>query len=299
MRRIIYLGFFILSSLLSFSQEDLLKSLGPDSARKEFVTSAFKSSRVINGHSMEFIGKGVLDVRILHRFGPVNEGINEFFGLDQASMRMGFDYGLSKNLTIGIGRSTLHKELDGFLKYRPVHQATGPGGAPISLVLVAGMTIITQENDDPAKDVSFNSRVAYYYQTIVGRKFNKWFTLQLTPTLVHRNEVLENDDNDTYALGIGSRIKLSKRVAFVVDYFYIFNGLPKEENYNPLSLGFDIETGGHVFQLHFSNAVGMNERAFITETVDDWGKGEVRFGFNLSRVFTIGKKNREARQQKQ
>ncbi|HKH59688.1 MAG TPA: DUF5777 family beta-barrel protein [Flavitalea sp.] len=299
MRRIIYLGFFILFSLSSFSQEDLLQSLGPDSARKEFVTSAFKSSRVINGHSMEFIGKGVLDVRILHRFGPVNQGIKEFFGLDQASMRMGFDYGLSKNLAIGIGRSTLQKELDGFLKYRPVHQATGPGGAPISLVLVFGMTIITQENDDPAKDVSFNSRVGYYYQTIIGRKFNQWFTLQLSPTLVHRNEVLENDDNDTYALGIGSRFRLSKRVAFVVDYFYVFNGLPKEENYNPLSLGFDIETGGHVFQLHFSNASGMNERAFITETVNDWGKGEIQFGFNLSRVFTIGKKNREARQQKQ
>ena len=299
MRRIICPVFFLLLSLLSFSQEDLLQSLGPDSARKEFVTSAFKSSRVINGHSMEFIGKGVLDFRILHRFGPVNQGIKEFFGLDQASMRMGFDYGLSKNLTIGIGRTTLQKELDGFIKFRPVHQATGPGGAPISLVLVAGMSVITQENDDPAKDVSFSSRIGYYYQAIIGRKFNQRFTLQLSPTVVHRNEVLRNDDNDTYALGIGSRFKLSKRVAFVVDYFYVFNGLPKEQNYNPLSLGFDIETGGHVFQLHFSNASGMNERAFITETFNDWGKGDIQFGFNLSRVFTIGKKNREARQQKQ
>lgn len=298
MRRILGPVFFILVSLPSLSQEDLLQSLGPDTVRKEFVTNAFKSSRVINGHSMEFIGKGVLDFRILHRFGPVNDGIKEFFGLDQASMRMGFDYGLSKNFTIGIGRSTLQKEMDGFVKFRPVHQATGPGGSPISLVLVAGMTVITEENDDSAKEVSFSSRAGYYYQAIIGRKFNQRFTLQLSPTLVHRNEVLANDDNDIYALGIGSRFKLSKRIAFVVDYFYIFNGLPKEEYYNPLSLGVDIETGGHVFQLHFSNATGMNERAFITETYNDWGKGEIRFGFNLSRVFTIGKKNREALQKK-
>lgn len=245
---------------------------------------------------MEFIGKGILDVRILHRFGPVNQGIREFFGLDQASMRMGFDYGLSKNLTIGIGRSTLRKELDGFVKFRSVHQATGPGGAPVSLILIAGMSIITQENDDPAKEVTFNSRLGYYYQAVIGRKFNQKFTLQLSPTIVHRNQVLLNDDNDTYALGIGSRFKLSKRVAFVIDYFYVFNGLPKKQNYNPLSLGFDIETGGHVFQLHFSNASGMNERAFITETFNDWGKGDIQFGFNLSRVFTLGNKTKmEAR----
>ena len=112
----------------------------------------------------------------------------------------------------------------------------------------------------------------------------------MTPTVVHRNEVFQNDDNDTYALGLGGRLKLSKRIAFMVDYFYVFNGLPKERNYNPLSLGFDIETGGHTFQVHFSNASGMNERAFITETLNDWGKGDVQFGFNLSRVFTIGNK---------
>ena len=291
MRKIICSVFFLSCYLFAFSQEeDLLKGLESDSSKKEYVTSAFKSSRVINGHSMEFIGKGVLDFRILHRFGPVNQGIEEFFGLDEASMRMGFDYGLGKNLTIGIGRSTLQKELDGFIKFRPIHQATGHGGSPVSVVLVGGMTVITQKNDDPAKDVTFSTRSGYYYQAIIGRKFSKRFTLQMTPTVVHRNEVFQNDDNDTYALGLGGRLKLSKRIAFMVDYFYVFNGLPKERNYNPLSLGFDIETGGHTFQVHFSNASGMNERAFITETLNDWGKGDVQFGFNLSRVFTIGNK---------
>ena len=290
MRRIIYSFLLVCFSISSFSQEDLLQLTGKDSATKEYIASAFKSSRVINGHSMEFIGKGVLDFRILHRFGTVNQGIKEFFGLDQATMRMGFDYGLGKNLTMGIGRTTNLKELDGFVKFRPIHQANGPRGSPISLILVGGMSIITLKNNDPAKDVTFNSRLAYYYQAIIGRKFNQQFTLQLSPTIVHRNEVLANDDNDTYAMGIGGRIKLSKRIAFVADYFYVLNGLPKEQNHNPLSLGVDIETGGHVFQLHFSNACGMNERAFITETLSDWGKGDIKFGFNLSRVFTIGKK---------
>jgi hypothetical protein len=294
MRRIVSASFFLLCALNSFSQEeDLLKSLGSDSLKKEYVTSAFKSSRVINGHSMEFIGKGVLDFRILHRFGTVDQGIDEFFGLDQATMRMGFDYGLGKNLTVGIGRSTIRKELDGFVKFRPVHQANGPGGSPVSLVLVGAMTLITEKNNDPAKDVTFRSRIGYYYQAIIGRKFNPVFSLQLSPTVVHRNEVLANDDNDTYAMGVGGRIKLSKRMAFVMDYFYIFNGLPKDENRNPLSIGIDIETGGHVFQLHFSNACGMNERAFITETLSDWGQGQIKFGFNLSRVFTLGNKNKK------
>lgn len=274
-----------------FAQEpDLLQGVEDTIPKKTYVTSAFKSSRVINGHSMEFIGKGVMDFRILHRFGTVDQGIEDFFGLDEATMRMGFDFGLTNNLTIGVGRSTLNKEYDGFIKYRLIHQSTGPKSFPMSVVLVAGTTINTTENNDPNKDVEFKDRVAYYYQAILGRKFSERVSLQLTPTMVHRNLVDVTDDNDIYSLGIGGRLKFSKRMAFVVDYFYVFNGIPGDELYNPLSIGVDIETGGHVFQLHFSNARGMNERAFITETTESWGKGEIRFGFNLSRVFTLGKK---------
>jgi predicted porin len=243
---------------------------------------------------MEFIGAGVLDFRILHRFGPVNQGVSQFFGLDQASMRIGFDYGISKNFTIGIGRTTTQKELDGFLKYRPLQQATGPGGSPVSIVLVAGMSIQTYKNIDPSKEVSFNLRSGYYYQVIAGRKFSNHFTLQLSPTLVHRNEVAIGDENDVYAVGVGGRYKFSRRMALVVDYFYVANGLPHSAGTNPLSVGVDIETGGHVFQLHFSNTSGMNERAFITETKNKWGKGDIQFGFNLSRVFNIKKKKLQA-----
>lgn len=274
---------------LHAQEQDLLKAMDSTlPATKEYTGSAFKSSRVINGQSIELIGKNVLDFRILHRFGPVNDGIREMFGLDQASMRMGFDYGLLNSLTIGVGRSTLNKELDGFLKFRPLRQSTGPGSSPVSIVLVTGITAITVQNAALFKDT--RSRIGYYYQAIVGRRFNSKFSLQAAPIMVHRNNVRPGDENDIYALGLGGRYKFSKRMAFVVDYFYVANGFPEKRNYNPLSVGIDIETGGHVFQLHFSNASGMNERAFIAETTNSWGKGDIQFGFNLSRVFSFGKK---------
>ena len=134
----------------------------------------------------------------------------------------------------------------------------------------------------------YSHRMGYYYQAVIGRKFSDKFSLQLTPTLVHRNYVkLKGDPNDVYALGVGSRIKLTKRLAVTQDFFYVFNRSISEDFQNCLSIGVDIETGGHVFQVHFTNALGMNERAFVTETNGQWGKGDIQLGFNISRVFTI------------
>jgi hypothetical protein len=274
---------------LQAQNDDLLK-LVADSANKEWTTGAFKSSRVINGHSMELIGRGVLDVRILHRFGLVSNGIENFFGLDQAAMRMGFDYGIAANLMIGVGRSTLNKELDAFLKYRVLRQG-GPSDFPFSVLVVPGIALNTTQSLDTVKK-EFSSRLAYYGQVIIGRKFSNAFSLQLSPIVVHRNEVLgTGDENTTWALGIGGRLKISRRTAFVVDYHPILAGRAANTK-DPLSVGFDIETGGHVFQLHFSNSAGMNEKAFITGTRDDFWKGDIRFGFNLSRVFQVSKHRR-------
>lgn len=287
--------FFIFQSLAALTpvaaqDEDLLKLVEEDKPKKERVKYAFKSPRVINGHSMEFLNPGTLDFRILHRFGQLDQGYKNFFGLDQASMRMGFDYGILHNLMAGLGRSTYKKELDAFLKYAPVRQSTGPGSSPVTLALVSGITMDGLDWADPNRQNFFTSRLGFYFQAIIGRKFNETFTLQLAPTLVHRNLVpLESDPNNVYALGVAGRLKLSQRVAFTWDYSHVFIGMPDSGYYHPLSVGFDIETGGHVFQLHFSNATGMNERAFITETNGKWGKGEVRFGFNLSRVFQVRK----------
>jgi hypothetical protein len=273
---------------------DSLLNAGSSGPKKEYVTNAFKSPRVIMGHSMEMLGAGVLDFRILHRFGSVKGGLKEMFGLDQASMRMSFDYGVTKNLTIGIGRSTLGKELDGMIKYRFLQQSTGEKSSALSLLAVSGMTINTATWTDPTRKDYFSSRVGYYHQLIAGRKFSEQFTLQLSPTFVHRNYVeLATDKNDMISLGVGSRVRLSKRMALVVDAFPLISGARSKYNQMPLSVGVDIETGGHVFQLHFSNARGMNEKAFITETTEKWGDGQFQFGFNLSRVFTI-KKNKSA-----
>jgi len=281
----------VIVSQIGYAQSDLLSLVEKnDTIKRERVTNAFKSSRVINGHSIEFLGKGVLDVRILHRFGEVSDGVSNLFGLDEASMRFGLDYGISNNLTVGVGRSNVGKELDGFIKLRAVSQTKGPGSFPFSIVLVSGVTLGTQAWTDTTRKNYFSSRMGFYNELIIGRKFSERFSLQLAPIFVHRNLVqLASEENDVYALGIGTRFKLSKRIALVADYHYIAKGLEKKVYKDPLSVGFDIETGGHVFQLHFSNTTGMNEKAFITNTTGDWGKGEVRFGFNLSRVFTVGR----------
>jgi hypothetical protein len=271
----------------TFAQdEDMLKLLGPDSARKEYVDAAFKSSRVIMSHSMEMLKPGVLDFRILHRFGKINGGFYEFFGLDgPATVRLGLDYGLTNNFSFGIGRSAYKKELDGFIKFRPVQQSARMHSFPLSIVGVAG---ITYAADTVTKRDRTSDRFAYYWQAILGRKFSEAFSLQLTPTLLHRNKVAEGEDNDLYAGGIGARVKLSRRISLNVDYYYVFNQVPGTRN--PLSVGFDIETGGHVFQLHFTNALGINERAFLSETADNWSDGDIQFGFNISRSFQLKKK---------
>jgi hypothetical protein len=277
------------SAASCYAQEiDLLKLAEDSVPKKEIVRNAFKSTRVINGHSMEFLAPGTMDFRILHRFGVVNQGYSNFFGLDQASMRMGFDFGILQNLMVGVGRSTYKKELDGFIKFAPIRQSTGARSFPFTVAVVAGMTMNTSPWSDTTIKNFYTSRLAYYFQTIIGRKFSNAITLQLTPTLVHNNIVpLASQSNDIYAMGFGGRIKFSKRMAFTWDYFYVVNPLDKALYHNPLSAGIDIETGGHVFQLHFSNATGMNERAFITETTGQWGEGDIRFGFNLSRVFQL------------
>ena len=274
-----------------FSQ-DLLSGL-EETSSKEFVKNAFKSTRIINAHSLEFVGAGVLDFRILHRFGLVNSGAYDAFGFDVARMRLGLDYGITKRLMVGIGRSSYKKESDAFVKYRLIWQSNGKGEIPFSVVLVSGITANGLKFENPDQTNYFSSRLAYYHQVIIGRKFSESFSFQIAPTLVHNNLVDKTSDkNDIYNIGAGVRIKLTRRLAFTADYIYqLPNQLPDEIT-QPLSIGFDIETGGHVFQLHFTNAVGMNERVLAMETNGNWDKGDIHFGFNISRVFTIVKHNK-------
>lgn len=280
----------LLSGTTLFAQKDDLLSILDDSlpTRTEHVVNAFKSTRVINTHSSEMLAEGVLDFRILHRFGEISSGASEFWGLDQASMRLGFDYGIKDWLTIGIGRSTYKKEIDGLVKVKILWQTKGKKNFPFSLTYAGGTTVNTLPNPYPEYKYYFTNRMTFYNELIFCRKFNTKFSAQITPTLVHYNYVIhENDPHDLFSVEVGARYKVTRRMALVVDYNYRINKADDDPYYNYLGFGIDIETGGHVFQLHFSNSIGMNERAYITETSGQAFKGDIRFGFNLSRVFTV------------
>jgi len=279
---------FTLFTLPLFAQEDLLDLLGEEEPTVNFATASFKTNRVINLHSLESTAGGVLDFKIGHRFGFISGGFSELFGLDQALIRIGADYGISDRLTIGAGRSSFEKTYDGFLKYKLLRQSSGLKKMPITLALMASTAIKTLPFRNPDRENYLSSKLYYTYQLIVGRKISDEFSLQLSPTLVHRNLVrLESEANDVLALGTAGRIKLSKRIAINAEYIYVLPDQLAPGYRNSLSIGFDIETGGHVFQLHFTNSTSLVEKGFITETVGNWLDGDIHFGFNVSRVFTV------------
>jgi hypothetical protein len=279
-----------ISQLIAQDSTNLLKGFEDKSAVQK-VTGTFKSTRVINAHSTEMLHKGELDFRIMHRFGVFRNGFKDLFGLDYASMRMSFDYGISDKLMVGLGRSTILKDLDVFVKTRILQQTKGEKQIPISLLIAAGYIITTQEYFTPVKP-TFVDRSSYYVQLIAGRKFNNNFSMQLSPLLVRNNLTLNaTDDHTIFGLGGGLRYKVSKRIAIMLDYHHAFGQLDNAIT-DPLSVGVDIETGGHVFQLHFSNATGMNEKGYLTQTTGKFFKGNVRFGFNLSRIFHVGRKRK-------
>jgi hypothetical protein len=270
------------------AQEGLLDGLEDEDSLPVYTKSTFKTSRIINGHSIENAAAGVLDFRISHRFNSVENGIYDMFGLDGATLRLGFEYGINNRLMVGLGRSTYQKSYDGFLKYKLLRQQTGRKNIPLSISIFSSTVVSALKWQNPDRKNYFTSRMAYCHQLLIARKFSKSTSIQLTPTLVHYNLVEKKAyKNDVIAIGVGGRQKLSKRVSINAEYFYVLPNQISDEYSNSLSFGFDIETGGHVFQLHFTNATAMIEKGFIGETTGKWLDGAFRFGFNLSRVFTI------------
>ena len=254
----------------------------------DITTGTFKATRIVNGQSIENVGSGVLDFKILHRFGALNQGGYNFFGLDQATMRLGLDYGINNRLMVGIGRSTFEKQYDAFLKYKIIRQQKGAKNIPFSLSYASSVIYKSLRDATTTYTPYTSDKFSYANQLLLASKINDYLSIQLTPTLIHYNMVeTKTIPNDFYSLGFGFRQRVSKRVNITTEYFYRFNKL--DGYYNPLSVGVDIETGGHVFQLHVSNSTGMTERTFINETTGSWGKGDLRFGFNISRVFTLRK----------
>lgn len=287
-KNIIIIASFLFIGVQANAQNVDLFSAQSNDQSPDIITGTFKSTRIVNGHSIENVGAGVLDFRISHRFGALSQGGYNLFGLDQATMRIGLDYGLFSRLTVGVGRSTYQKQYDAFLKLKLIQQQDGPKFIPFGVSYV-GSAIYKSLKDAPTTyDPYISDKMSFSNQLIIASKINDYFSIQLSPTIVHYNLVdSAKIPNDFKSLGISSRIRVSKRVNITSEYFYRFDKLAGY--YNPLSLGVDIETGGHVFQLHVSNSNGMTERTFINETTGTWTKGDLCFGFNITRAFTIRK----------
>ena len=286
---ILLLAFVLFVFNVSAQEEDLLGLLDEEETT-EYVEAAFKTTRVVNSHSLENVSEGVLDFKISHRFGEVNQGVYDLFGLDRATLRLGFDYGVTDRFMIGVGRSTVEKAYDGFVKYKILRQSTGAKQMPVTLIWISTAAVNTLRWPNEERDNLFSSRMSYTHQAIVGRKFSKGFSAQLMPTAVHKNLVATREDANTIlAMGIAGRQKIGNRIAINAEYYHVLPDQITQDYHNSLSLGIDIETGGHVFQLHFTNSTAMIEKGFITETGNNWLDGEIHFGFNISRVFTVKK----------
>lgn len=278
----------VLLPFFSLAQDDMLEMLEKEAGASgpEFTEATFKGTRLINGHSVETRKKGTLDFIIGHRFGLISSGADDLFGLDDSQIRLGLDYALTDVFTVGIGRSSFEKTVDGFLKYKLLRQQTGERNIPVTVTGFSSMAIKTLSAED--SELDFTTKLTYSWQLIIARKFNQSFSFQLLPTMVHRNAVLpESEGNDLFALGAGGRIKLTKRISFNAEYYYQLNRIENSLIKNSVAIGFDIETGGHVFQLHFTNSRAMIEKGFITETTTDFFDGDIHFGFNISRSFQL------------
>ncbi len=298
------LGFaFAMISSAAFAQDDLLNMLNEDLSKEIVYTQAtFKASRLINGQTIETVSKKHLNFWISHRFGSVNSGfLSNFFGLDEARIRLGLEYGLTDQFLVGVGRSSEEKTYDFYGKYKLLRQSNA---FPFTLSAFGSLAVNTMPTgyimNSGSEMIFYNNkeRLTYTTQALIARKFSDKFSFQLMPTFIHINKVEDqNFENDLFSLGMGGRYKISSRVTFSVEYYYNFvdrdayqmeTGNPYPYH-NSLSLGFDIDTGGHVFQFHLTNARGMIERHFIALNTGTWENADIFYGFNISRTFSFDK----------
>ena len=284
----------ILTGSASYSQDSLLALLQDSSSKSMPVKATFKAIHIVNTQTIESPAKHDLNFIIMHRFGKLNDGAYNFFGLDNASIRLGLDYGLTDKLAVGIGRSSVEKTFDGYLKYKLLSQTSGTRSFPVSISLLGTISNYTLKfTDKPYLNARY--RTAYTLQALVAKKISSAVSFQLTPTWLHYNMVPTTaDNNDLFATTVSGRVKFTKRMSITAEYNYLFpDQVSSIDIRNSLSLGVDIETGGHVFQLIFSNSQGMIESQYLARTTGSWGKGDVYFGFNVSRNFTLGKKKEQ------
>ncbi len=282
--------FLLLSSPTFVVAQDDLMALATDSNETQLANATFKATRIINGHSVETVGKYNMDFIISHRFDRLNRGFDDFFGLDAATNRLALEYGLTNDVMVGIGRSSFEKNYDFFGKFRLLRQSTGRNAIPISLTAFTGYSLRTFKSD-PRR--TGRERSSYTGQLLIARKFGEALSLQISPTYIYRERPdVFTDLKSVFATGLGGRLKITKRTSVNGEYNYVFPNQIDDRYKNNLSFSYDIETGGHVFQLLFTNSFGMVERQFITETDGSWSDGDIHFGFNISRTFSFAKRSK-------
>lgn len=266
----------------SFGQDlDSLLALPSDEPLKP-ATSGFKGSRIGNGQSASIPGNGELRFFIGHRFGKINGGFYELFGLDQASMRLGFDYGFTDWFAAGIGRSTLEKTWDFYLKSSPVRQA--PGGFPITATFYAASSVNTLRDVYPSGNEGFPDRLSLALQGLFSRN-HRIFSIQISPVYLHNfYDLRSGGPSHVFSTGAAARLRLTRFLDLTAEYYALIIK-PSYDVNNPFTLGVDIDTGGHLFQLVLTNAQGIFEKGLLTSTNGRWTDGDIYFGFNLIRTF--------------
>lgn len=295
-KKLIFIGLSLAAAGRISAQDSTLLNMLNDSLSahkgKTYVTGTFKAEHIINAQTIESPASGNLNFVIQHRFGQLNSGAYNFFGLDNATLRLGLDYGITNDLSVGVGRSSYLKTFDGYVKYKLLKQTEGPQ-MPITADILGTITNYTQK-DDNKRYLNGKYRTAYSAELLLARKFTRALSLQITPTYLHYNLVpTVNDKNDVFALGLGGRMKITKRMSINAEYDIVpKNQVVSTTVHNSLSLGWDIETGGHVFQLVFSNSQSMLATQYLTQTTGTWGKGDIYFGFNISRNFNLNKQKK-------
>tara|TARA_B100000795_G_scaffold144354_1_gene108049 strand:- start:1657 stop:2568 length:912 start_codon:yes stop_codon:yes gene_type:complete len=283
------------------AQDDLLDMLEAEESTKNYkVGPTWKTMKLVNLHSTSMVKKNGLDFRVTHRFGSIGEksggGVHNLYGLDISDdIRISFDYGITENLQVGIGRSKYSELIDASIKYKVLAQKERK--APLTLVVLGNIATTPQQAVDARYDDWLNT-LSYFSQVIIARKFGDRFSFEFAPSLLYRNLVLKTtdadgvnaeDENVNISLGFGGRFMITKRVGIIMDYMYTFSEYRSNYRpinyYDPFGIGVEIETGGHVFHITMTNAAGIVENNYIPNTIANWGDGGIKLGFNISRVF--------------
>ena len=275
---------FLLFTVLLFSQEDLLSEIDTATEKPLYASAVFKGLKVINFESTKLVAKGGFNFSVSHRFGTVKNGFQNLFGLDEAVTHLNFVYGLSEHINISASRSSNQKIYEVATKFRLVNQQAGK--MPFTVVGYTSVLANTALDSDNLPKLEFKHRLSYVAQLLVSRKMNKNLSLILSPTFFHDNYLTDDfQDNSQYGVGFGGRYKLGKRWSLNTEYGVHLNRSENSLYKNPFSVGVDLETGGHVFQLLFTNSQSMNTNGVFGTSTGDWGESDVYFGFNLARSF--------------